>query len=468
MSENIFIGPNFLLGNATAQYLFHKIAKNLPIVDYHNHLDVSHLALDKKYNNITELWLISDPYKHRAMRINGVPEKYITGDSTDKEKFLYWAKTLPKTVGNPLFHWSCLELKLFFDIDEMLNEVNAESMWNTCNNLLQSDSFTSKRILEKLKVDTLCTSDGWFSNLTLHKTASTSSSFKVMPSLRTDFAVNTDFWKETSFLKKLSEFSKIKINSFTDFKNALLHQIHYFNDNGCVLADQALDSNFMFLPTTDEEASGLFSEWMRNEILTEIDKVKLECNILIFLGKSFTTMGWTLQLHIGAHRRTSSRLLKLAGSAGGFATIGSTTDVESICSFINQLEIDNGLPNIILFALNPSDNETFATLTGSFAQDGVIGKIKFGPAWWYNDHIDGIRSHLLSCANYSLLSSFVGFTTDSRSILSFSRHEYFRRILCNLVGEQVESGLMPNNEILLKNLITDLSYANSKKMILNG
>jgi glucuronate isomerase len=463
-----FLGSNYFLSNAISEVLFHEIAHPLPIVDYHNHLNVSHLATNNSFNNIGELWVSSDPYKHRAMRINGVPEKYISGDATDKEKFMYWAKTVPKTIGNPLFHWSYIELEKVFGIKTILNESNAESIWNSCNEQLKDHRFSAIPLLENWNIDTLCTSDYWFDDLSLHKKASSQAKFTVLPSLRSDIANNINLWKKHKFIESLSATYQKEITTLTDFQSALSRQLLDFGENGCQLSDHSLDGGFEYIPTSESVANRLFETWMSTQSLSNLEIVQLQSYLLTFLGKEYAKLGWTMQLHIGAQRHTSSRLRTLAGSSGGFAGIGQTADIASICSFLDILECENSLPNVILYTLNPSDNEAFATLTGSFSQDGKVGKIQYGPAWWYNDHFEGIKSNLLSVANYSLLSQFVGMTTDSRSILSFSRHDYFRRILCNIVGEWVMEGLLPNDEALLKELITAICYTNSKQMITNG
>lgn len=467
MSNFNFLGQDYFLENPTSVFLFHEIASKLPIVDYHNHINADHLACNKKFSNIAELWVCNDPYKHRAMRINGIAEHYISGEASDKEKFMAWAKTFPKTMGNPLFHWSYLELKNIFGIEEMLTPGSAEDIWSRCNELLEEDEFSARSLMEKFNVDTLCTSDNWFDDLTVHKTASAAAKFTVLPSLRSDLVLQTDAWETAGFLQNLTKHSKIAISSYADFKAAIQFQLDHFHKNGCRLADQALDAGFTFVDVSDQVAEGLFELILNKKILGDEQKLQLQSHILLLLGGEFASRKWTLQLHIGAHRYTSSRLRKLAGTAGGYASIGSCASVASISSFLDMLEQNNSLPNILLFTLNPSDNEAFATLTGSFAEDGIPGKVQFGPAWWFNDHLDGIRAQLLASANYSLLSRFVGMTTDSRSILSFSRHDYFRRILCNIIGEWVEKGLLPKNDLYLKELITDICYNNSKIMISN-
>ncbi|MHC0442519.1 glucuronate isomerase [Flavobacterium sp. 3-210] len=467
MSNFNFLGQDYFLENPTAAFLFHEIAQKLPIVDYHNHINANHLASNKKFSNIAQLWVCNDPYKHRAMRINGIAERNISGDASDKEKFMAWARTFPKTMGNPLFHWSYLELKNIFGIEELLTEESAERIWRRCNELLQEDEFSARSLMERFNVDTLCTSDNWFDDLTVHKSASGNSNFTVLPSLRSDLALQIDAWESAGFLQNLSKHSGIAINNYADFKSAIQFQLDHFHINGCRLADQALDSGFIFVEVTDNDASQLFDLILNKKTLSVEEKQQLQSHILVVLGAEFASRKWTLQLHIGAQRYTSSRLRNLAGAAGGYASIGSCAAIASICSFLDTLEQHNRLPNILLFTLNPSDNEAFATLTGSFAEDGTPGKVQFGPAWWFNDHIEGIRSQLLASANYSLLSRFVGMTTDSRSILSFSRHDYFRRILCNIIGEWVEKGLLPKNDLYLKELITDICYNNSKIMISN-
>lgn len=462
-----FLGDKYFLSNKISETLFFQIAQPLPIVDYHNHININDLANNKVFDNISQLWIINDPYKHRAMRINGVPEKYISGDASDKEKFIYWAKTVPKTMGNPLFHWSYLELNQVFGVQKILTESTAEEVWNTCNDQLQKKNFTAIPLLEMWNVDALCTSDNWFDDLSLHKKASSQAKFNAYPSLRSDNAVNIKMWKDTKFLSKLTEFTSIEIVDLSDFQSALKKQLDYFNINGCKLSDHAIDAGFLFTPISESKASILFKNWVFKKELTNDEIVQLQSYILTFLGKEYAKLGWTMQLHIGAHRHTSARLRNLAGAAGGYSAIGATANISSICSFLDTLELQQGLPKVILFTLNPSDNEAFATLTGSFSQDNTSSKIKFGPAWWYNDHFDGIKSNLLAIANYSLLSQFIGMTTDSRSILSFSRHDYFRRILCNIIGEWVEEGLLPNDMELLGDLITSICFTNSKKMITN-
>ncbi|MDQ6813942.1 MAG: glucuronate isomerase, partial [Bacteroidota bacterium] len=374
-------------------------------------------------------------------------------------------KTVSKTIGNPLFHWSCLELKRIFGIDEILSEKNADEVWNTCNKQLQNDGFGALDILHKWKAEIVCTSDDLTDNLELHKTASGNGGVKVLPSLRGDSIVAFD-GPSSNWMQKLSG-NDGAIKNLDDYKQAITQKLNDFNEAGCKLADHSLDAGFAFLLPTESVATILFENYLNDIPLNNREIVLLKSHLLVFLGTEYCKRGWVLQLHIGAHRYTSTRLRKLVGPAGGYATIGKTCDIESLCMFLDAMEQQELLPRTILYTLNPADNAAFATLTGSYAEDGVAGKIQFGPAWWYNDQYEGIRQHLVTLSSYGLLSHFVGMTTDSRSLLSFSRHEYFRRILCNVVGMWVDGGELPADNDLISQLIKDIAYNNSKKFIFN-
>jgi len=463
-----FPDDNFLLKNETAVNLYHTIAKDLPIVDYHNHLNPQQLAINKKFDDLAALWITEDPYKHRAMRINGIPEAGITGNATGKEKYLNWVKTFPKTMGNPLYHWTSLELKRVFDIDEPLSEKNAERIWSTCNSLLAGNSFGAMDILLKFKTETVCTSDDLLDNLEAHQQATKKNiGITVLPTLRADSIIAFNNPSYAAWLNKLEAEVAFPITSLEDYQNAIIQKLDTFNNAGCRLADVSLDAGFSFIPTAKANASVIFDEFLRSGSVSDHELVSLKSYLLFFLGAEYQLRNWVMQLHIGAQRFTSSRLRMLAGPAGGYATIGKACDINSLCLLLDTLEKEDCLPKTILFTLNPADNAAFATLTGSFSADGVPGKIQFGPAWWYNDQYEGIRQHLLSLSSYGLLSRFVGMTTDSRSILSFSRHEYFRRILCNMVGTWVTEGELPNDEELIGQLIKDISYNNSLHFIFN-
>lgn len=466
--EEDFIHDDYFLQKPLAKELYHMHAKDLPVIDFHNHLNPGHLVTNRKFANLAEAWVLSDPYKHRAMRICGVDENGITGDAPDKDKFLNWAKTLPKTLGNPLFLWSALELKRIFGIDEILKEKNAPEIWEQCNLQLQSEGFGAADILRKFKAETVCTSDDLLDDLTDHRQATEKSGIRVFPSLRGDSIVGFDLPSFKNWFEKLQEKLNQPIQNLDDYKMAILLELKRFRDAGCRLSDHSLDSGFVFDFPSDTAASHIFKKWMDGNELTEEDFIRLKNHLLFFLSEEYAKYNWILQLHIGAHRYTSSRLRRLAGPAGGFATIGNSCDITGLCTFFDGLEKNGNLPKVILYTLNPADNEAFATLTGSYSEDGVPGKIQFGPAWWYNDHYEGIRKQLTALSSHGILSQFIGMTTDSRSVFSFSRHEYFRRVLCNQIATWVDEGNLPNNKELLVKLVRDISYFNSKNWIFNS
>ena len=464
MNHPSFIPPNFLLQNDTAVALFQSVA-DLPIMDYHNHLNPADLANNRQYENMTQLWLSLDPYKHRMMRINGVPEEQITGPASDREKFQRWAETLPRVLGNPLFHWSALELKRVFDIDELLTPDSAERIWKLCNEKLQNDDYRLLNLMKYWNVQWMSTSDDLLSDLEPHRQVSLTNELEVCPSLRGDAMLAFEQANFANWLSTLSEQTGQAIHSLEDYQVAIAQKLDHFVEAQCRLADHALDPDFHFSLPTEQEAARYFRQVVNREALNPKEATQLKSYLLHFLGRAYAERGWILQLHIGAQRSTSSRLKQLAGSAGGYASIGTTCDIDSLCRFLDSLEQASQLPKIILYTLNPSDYEALASLTGSFAEDGVPGKIQLGPAWWYNDHYEGIQRHLTVLASYGMLSRFVGMTTDSRSPLSFSRHEYFRRILCNTVGTWAEEGQLPADIDMLSTLVRDISCQNAEQWI---
>ncbi len=457
-----FIHDDFLLQNPFARQLYHETAKGLPVIDYHNHINPAYLADDHRFENIAQLWIIPDQYKHRAMRLDGIPEQGITGDASDRQKFLNWAKTFPKTAGTPLFHWSSMELSRIFGIEELLNEGNAGEIWDTCNGLLQSDGFSSIDLLKKFQVELLCTSDDLIADLQPHITATHLHGIRVLPSLRGDSIVETERSGFPAWMAELSHQSGIAIDGLASYQAAIRSKLDAFQAAGCQFADHALDPGFTFEIQDPATVAGIFQKQLSGKALTPQERIVLQSDLLVFLGKEYASRTMALQLHVGAQRQTSARLLRLVGGAGGFASIGKAADIASIARLLDTLERDSLLPKVILYTLNPADNEAFASLTGSFTEDGVAGKVQFGPAWWYNDHYEGLRKQLITMASYGLLHHFIGMTTDSRSFLSFSRHEYFRRVFCNLIGEWVEQGHLPADEALLQSLVTAVCYGNIK------
>ncbi|MBC8039813.1 MAG: glucuronate isomerase [Opitutaceae bacterium] len=401
---NPFNTDAFLLSTDTAWRLYRDVAAPLPIIDYHNHLDARALAADAGFSDVTALWIASDPYKHRAMRILGVPEAQITGDADARTKFNRWAESVPQLIGNPLYDWTALELLRFFGIDEPLSPASADRTWAACNEKLRSPEFTARGLLTRANVEVVCTSDNLDDDLSTHSAlASSGFGTRVVPSLRDAARVDA---------ARFDAFARL----------------------GCPIADHAV-SDPEQLPALAEVAA------------------------------EYARRGWTMQLHLGALRETSSRLRRLAGPAGGYAGIAPGFDLVAVARFLDALEQQGSLPRTILFPLNPVDYAATATLTGSFAEAGVPGKVQLGPAWWWNDHRLGMRQHLDALASYGALSTFIGMTTDSRSFLSTVRHEYFRRILCEWIGEQVEGGRFPNDEALLANLLRKLCYQNAKDFL---
>lgn len=462
---NTFLDRNFLLKNELAEKLYHQIAAQLPVIDFHNHLKPADLSSNRKFSSIADAWLLFDPYKHRAMRICGVKEKYITGNATEKEKFLKWAETLTKLLGNPLFIWSALELKRLFGIEELLSEKNAEEIWNFCNEKLQGEDFGTVDILKKFKAEKLVTSDDLLDDTNHHRQATQNYDVEVYPSLRGDTMLNIDLPAFEDWFEKLESLTGKKIDNLENYKLALVPHLEKFQNAGCVISDHSLDEKFSFKEANEKNAAVAFKKWISDKQLSVEDVIQFKNHMLHWLGTEYAKRNWAMQLHIGAQRFTSSRLRAVAGVHGGYAAVGNSCDINGLCHFMDSLEKKNLLPKMILYNLNPVDNEALATLTGSYSEDGVAGKIQFGPAWWYNDHYDGISRQLTAVANYGVLSRFIGMTTDSRSVFSFSRHEYFRRILCNLIATWVEQGNIPNNFEMLAGLVKDVSYYNSKNWL---
>lgn len=462
-----FITDDFLLYNATGSGLYYEVAAGLPIVDFHNHIDPKAVAENKAFRNLHEAWVAHDPYKHRAMRICGVPERLITGDAPDFDRFMAWAKCLKKTVGNPLFHWSGMELRTIFGIGEILDENNAAEIWEQANGFLARDNFKAQAILQKFNVEFLCTSDDLADSLEYHQAfAAQEAGFQCLPSLRGDSIVAFDQASFRPWLEKIRQ-TEVEITNLDSYKKAIETRLDFFKKCGCLLADHSFDSGFSYRQTDEREAGMLFEKILNKEVLEAEAFIKLQSHLLCFLGKEYAKRNWRMQLHIGAFRYTSSVLRHKVGGAGGFAAIGRTADIASLSRFLDDLDLAESLPKTILYTLNPADNAAFASLTGSFSQDGVAGKIQFGPAWWYNDHYQGITEQIKTLASYGLLSTAIGMTTDSRSIFSMTRHDYYRRILCNLLGEWVETGQLPKDEELLQGLIADISYYNIKNWLSN-
>ena len=462
-----FMCEDFLLNTEIAKKLYHDYAKNMPIYDFHCHLNPKEIFENKKYKNITEIWLGGDHYKWRAMRSNGVSEDYITGDKSDKEKFVKWAETMDECYGNPLFHWTHLELKRFFGIDTILSKETAEEIWEKTNEKLSTDEFTARELIKRANVKTLCTTDDPIDSLEYHIGIKNDKTFdvEVRPTFRPDKGVRIDKEDYMPWLNKLEELHGKKLESLSEFKKALLERIEFFHEVGCRISDHALDP-VVFEMGTEEEADRIFKKKISGEKLTEREVKIYKTNILLFLGREYNKKGWVMQYHIGCIRNNSTRMYKKLGPDTGFDAIADETFVLALSRILDTLDDTDELPKTILYNLNPRENETLGTLIGCFQGGGIPGKIQLGSGWWFLDQKDGMIKQMTALANLGLLSRFVGMLTDSRSFLSYTRHEYFRRILCNLLGDWVENGELPNDINKLGKMVENICYNNVNNYII--
>ncbi len=445
---------DYFLSNEFARELYYDYAKDLPVIDYHNHLAVAGLN-DTPFNDICELWVKADPYKHRLMRICGVEERLITGDSDNYQKFVAWCKVFPSLVGTPVFDWSLIELKKVFDIDLMPSERNAKEIFDTANGVIKEKGISANYLLKLFNVEYSAPCQGILDDLSFWTKPD------LVPSLRGDDMTLPSL----DLIQKLSALVGDEITDLKGYVNALSKRIGQFKKVGCKFSDHALDNGFSY--TKDDGQNAIrFEKLLKGEDLSPNDKTAISCEVLRELFSIYVKNNMVVQLHIGAQRQTSTRLKNLAGKAGGFAGIGSTVDVKSLTNLFDDVEQNSGLPKIILYTLNPSDNAVLAILSGSYSKDGVEGLITQGPAWWWCDHLQGINEMLDNFAVFSVLSTFVGMTTDSRSLLSFSRHDYFRRVLCKWIGEKVDKGELPKDKELFKPIIEKMCYQNAKNIIM--
>ncbi|HMC02256.1 MAG TPA: glucuronate isomerase [Flavobacteriaceae bacterium] len=457
-----FIDDNFLLGTKYAQELYHDYAKNQPIIDYHNHLPSTEIANNRKFENLTKLWLDGDHYKWRAMRNLGIEEKFITGKSSYKEKFDKWAYTIPYTMRNPLYHWSHLELKRYFEIDESLNPESANKIYNLCNEKLNSPEFSSQGLLEKMNVEVICTTDDPLDDLTNHKKIlNSASSIQVFPTFRPDSIINLEKIDFVDYINTLSKISKIDISDFESLLEAIKTRINYFHDYGCRLSDHGLPYAYGE-DFTRKEIDLIFEKRITEKNISITEKLKFKSAILYYLGNFYAEKGWTMQLHLGPIRDTNKALLAKIGINAGVDSIGDFLQAEQLAKLLNRLNDKGRLPKTILYNSNPSDNDVFATMAGNFGEDGIKGKVQFGAAWWFLDQKEGIMNQINSLSNMGLLSSSLGMLTDSRSFLSFPRHEYYRRVLCNLFGNDIKNGELPNDIAWIGKLVSDICYNNAK------
>ena len=462
MENQIFIHDNFLLLNETAKKLYNDFAKHEPILDYHNHLSPKDIAEDRQFENITQIWIEGDHYKWRAMRANGIDEKYITGNASDLEKFKKWAETVPYTLRNPLYHWTHMELKIYFGITELLNGDNAEKIYHQCNELLQKPAYSVKNLLRKLNVKLVGTTDDPSDDLAFHKKIQDDNfEIKVLPSFRPDKYINvenhTDF---LVFLEKLEKCVGYSISTYDLLLKALQERHDFFHQMGCSISDHG-HGNYFFETTSIDEVSQLFLRLKNKEVLTQTEIDKYKTYTLLEVAKMNHQKGWTQQFHIGAIRNNNSKMHQLLGPDNGFDSVGSPNKAEKMALLLDNLNTTNQLAKTIVYNLNSNESEMIAAMAANFNEGPIAGKMQYGAAWWFLDQKNGIENQLEVLSNFGLLSHFVGMVTDSRSFMSFSRHDYFRRILCNIIGNEIENGLLPNNLELVGTMVKNICYTNA-------
>ena len=457
-----FLNEDFLLHSPTAQTLYHEFAAKQPIIDYHNHLVPEQIAEDKQFDNITQIWLYGDHYKWRAMRAHGVDEKYITGNASDEEKFMKWAETVPYTMRNPLYHWTHLELQRYFGVTELLNKDSAKRIYDHCSALLRTKEYSVRNLLLKMNVKALCTTDDPIDNLSYHKQIAASGfSIKVLPTFRPDKAMGVDDEAVfVAYVNALATAAGQTIRTLADYKAAIKSRHDFFHEAGCRLSDHGLEHIYAE-EFTNEEIELIFDRLITGKLISKKEKWQFKSAMLVYFAHLDHARGWTQQFHLGAIRNNNARLLGALGPDTGFDSIGDFEQARPLSAFLNHLDSTNQLAKTILYNLNPRDNELLATMTGNFQDGTIVGKMQFGSGWWFLDQKDGMEKQINALSNMGMLSHFVGMLTDSRSFLSFPRHEYFRRILCNLLGQDVENGELPADIAWLGKLVEDISYKNA-------
>ena len=454
-----FMDDDFLLENAVAAALYHDHAAQLPIIDYHCHLSPDDIAADRRFRNMTEVWLEGDHYKWRAMRSNGVSERYITGDASDEEKFGKWAETVPATLRNPLYHWTHLELQRYFGIREVLNPSSAADIYRRGNEVLQQPELSCQGILKKMRVEVVCTTDDPVDTLAAHPQIHLDT--KVVPAFRPDKAILIEREGFVDYIGKLEEVSQVSIRSLAGLTDALSRRMDFFASLGCRLSDHGLERVYAS-DFTEAEVDRILCKRLGGSPVSPEEAEVYQSAVLYVLCLEYARRGWTQQFHLGALRNNNRRLLQQLGPDTGFDSIGDFPQALALSRFLDRLDASDQLARTILYNLNPADNEVFASMIGNFNDGSVAGKIQWGSAWWFLDQKDGMEKQINTLSNLGLLSRFVGMLTDSRSFLSFPRHEYFRRILCNLIGRDVQNGELPRDMELLGGLVRDVCYHNAK------
>ncbi|WP_338285616.1 glucuronate isomerase [Luteolibacter sp. LG18] len=463
MSSRPFIHEDFLLNTAAARRLYHGFAKPEPILDYHCHLSPKDIAENRQFKNLFEIWLEGDHYKWRAMRSNGVSERFCTGDATPREKFKAWASTVPHTVRNPLYHWTHLELSRYLGITELLDETTADRIWDQANERLASPEFSTQGILKQFRVTTLCTTDDPADDLAHHEAiAAGGSDTRVLPTFRPDAALAVNragLFK--AWIGRLEEASGLAIESLAGLQEALRKRGEFFHERGCRLSDHGLERCYADA-CSESEVEAIFRAALSGKDASPEEHAKYASHVMAFLGRLYAEKGWTMQLHLGALRNNNTRLMRQLGPDTGFDSIGDFPQTRALAAFLDRLDSENALPKTILYNLNPADNYAFATMLGNFQDGSIAGKLQLGSGWWFLDQKEAMEWQFNALSNLGLLSRFVGMVTDSRSFMSYPRHEYFRRTLCNLIGREVESGEVPDDDALLGPLVRNICHENAR------
>jgi len=457
-----FMGEDFLLNNQTAKRLYHDYASKMPVIDYHCHINPQEIYEDRHFENITQVWLAGDHYKWRVMRASGVSEYYITGDASDYEKFCKYAETLPYIIGNPLYHWSHMELKKYFGYDGILNARTADDVWQLCNRVLKEQPLSVKKIIEQSGVEVICTTDDPVDSLIWHqKLGEAPSGVKVLPAWRPDKLVNIDKPDFEAYIRKLSDVSGVAIQDWTALKQAVRARMDYFDENGCSVSDHGLD----YVPykrCAGIDMTDILLKALNHQMLSDDETECYKTEILLFLASEYKKRDWVMQIHYGCERNNNCIQFEKLGPDTGYDCISNYTPSGKLVRFLDTANTIAGLPKTILYALNPSENAVIDSVIGSFQNSDTEGKIQHGSAWWFNDNKTGMEAQMTSLANIGVLGKFVGMLTDSRSFLSYTRHDYFRRILCNLIGGWVENGEYPEDYEMLGKLVKDISHDNAK------
>ncbi len=458
-----FMDKDFLLETETAKKLYHDYAATTPILDYHCHINPKEIAEDRQFDNITQVWLGGDHYKWRFMRSCGVDEKYITGDASDYEKFCKWAECIGKAIGNPLFHWSHLELRTYFGYQGVLSKKTADEVWNLCNAKLKDPSMSVRNLIKQSNVTLICTTDDPIDSLEWHQMIAQDDTFdvQVLPAWRPDKAMNIEKPDFAAYLAKLAAAAGMdSISSFADLKAALANRMDFFASRGCNVSDHGLEY-VMYVPASDEEIEGILAKRLSGETLTAEEAAKYKTAFMLFMGRQTHKLDWAMQLHYGCKRDNNTKMYEKLGPDTGYDCINNYAPSAQMADFLNALITTDELPRTILYSLNPNDNQSIGTILGCFQDSTAVAKIQQGSAWWFNDHKTGMQDQMISLANLGNLSGFVGMLTDSRSFLSYTRHEYFRRILCNLIGNWVENGEFPADMDILEEIVRGISYYNA-------